>query len=104
MCTSVMHFTNSLEVGGWLGGWGEIVDTHNWRHEHVQRDSNLEIKKQQIRWGRADMDEQRECIQSPVKGVGQTLYVICVTSMGLLCMCMFMAMMSEKRKKKDRTL
>lgn len=52
------------------------------------------------------MDELRESIQRPVKGVGQTLYVICVTSTGLLRVCMFMAMamMSEKLKKKDRTL
>lgn len=58
MCTCVMHLTKSL--GG--VGWGDyvVVDTHNWRHEHVQRDSNLEIKEQQIRWGRADMDEQRD--------------------------------------------
>lgn len=56
------------------------------------------------------MDEQRECIQGPVKDIGETLYVICVTSMGLPCtgMCMFMAMamMSGKeiKKKKDKTL
>lgn len=52
------------------------------------------------------MDEQRECIQRPIKDIGETLYVICVTSMGLLCVCMFMAMamMSGKRKKKDKTL
>ena len=51
--------------------------------------------------GRADMDEQRECIQRPIKDIGETLYVICVTSM---CMCMLMAMvmMSEKVKKEKR--
>lgn len=50
------------------------------------------------------MDEQRECIQRPIKDIGETLYVISVTAMGLLCMCMFMAMamMSEKLKK-DKT-
>ena len=50
------------------------------------------------------MDEQRECIQRPIKDIGETLYVICVTSMGLLCMHMFMAMamMSEELKKKDK--
>lgn len=53
------------------------------------------------------MDGQRECIQRPIKDIGETLYVICVTSMGLLCMCMFMemAMMSEKNwRKKGKTL
>lgn len=44
--------------------------------------------------------------KAPTEGVGETLYVTCVTSMGLLCICVFMAMemMSEKLKKKDRTL
>lgn len=81
-----------------------ILDTHNWRCGHVHRDSNLEIKKQQIRWRRADMDEKRDCIQRPAEDIGETLYVICVTSMGLLCMFMFMAMamMGEKLKRKDR--
>ncbi len=37
MCTYVMHFTDNLE------GRGDyvVVDTHNWRDEHVQHDSNL---------------------------------------------------------------
>jgi len=49
------------------------------------------------------MDEQRECIQRPAKDIGETLYVICVTSMGLLCMCIFMeiAMMSGKKEKRN---
>lgn len=48
------------------------------------------------------MDEQRECIQRPIKDIGETLYVICVTSMGLLCVRMFMAMamMSGKTEEK----
>lgn len=36
------------------------------------------------------MDEQRECIQRSAEDIGETLYVICVTSMGLLFMCMLM--------------
>lgn len=50
------------------------------------------------------MNEQRECIQRPIEDIGETLYVICVTSMGLLCMHMFMAMtmMSEELKETKR--
>ena len=29
---------------------------------------SVKIRKQQIQWGRADMDEQRECIQGPTGG------------------------------------
>lgn len=36
------------------------------------------------------MDEQRECIQRPIEDIGETLYVICVTSIGLLSVCVFM--------------
>lgn len=48
MCMCGMHFTNSLRGRGVGCGGYMVVDTHNWRHEHVQRDSNLEIKKQQM--------------------------------------------------------
>ena len=75
---------------GWWGGGYLILDTHNWRCGHVHRDSNLEIKKQQMR--------------RPAEDIGETLYVICVTSMGLLGMFMFMAMAmtGEKLRRKDQ--
>lgn len=106
-----VHLSDALDkkslggvgVGGWWW-WGGLRGSGHTQleHEHVQRDSNLEVKGTANTMGQGWHGRAKRCIQGPTEGVGETLYVICLTSMGLLCVCrsMAMAMMSEKQKKK----
>lgn len=61
----------------WGGGWGlgwwwgdyMAVDTHNWSMSTSSVTQIWKSREQQIRWGRADMDEQRDASKDPLKAL-----------------------------------
>lgn len=55
--------------GGGGGGDYVAVDTHNWSMSMSSVTQIWKSREQQIRWGRADMDEQRDASKDPLKAL-----------------------------------